>query len=191
MAEYPDTTSVPLQALRIGDVCIGRMPCEVFCEIGLEFRCRAAQQPAFMVELANGSMGYLPTPRQHKLGGYETWLGANLLEPEASDKLLAELIAMSEELKLPAGARLHSFRHYFASAYANSGVPERVTMEWMGHAASEMVAHYYHLHDQEAQRQMNRLDLLGEAGQRPSGVDGAAINKKETPGQDSNPENRS
>lgn len=98
LADFPETTPVPLQALRIGDVCIGTMPCEVFCEIGLEFKRRAAQQPAFMVELAHGYMGYLPTPRHHKLGGYETWIGTNRLEPEASDKLLDELVAMSKEL---------------------------------------------------------------------------------------------
>jgi neutral ceramidase len=99
MADYPETTTVPLQALRMGEVCIGTMPVEVFTEIGLEFKQRAAQQPAFMVELATGSMGYLPTPRQHKLGGYETWLGTNRLEIEASDKMLDELVAMSKELK--------------------------------------------------------------------------------------------
>jgi hypothetical protein len=105
LADYPETTPVPVQALRIGDVCIGTMPCEVFCEIGLEFKRQSAQQPAFMVELAHGYMGYLPTPRQHKLGGYETWLGTNRLEAEASDKLLAELVAMSEELKKSSGGK--------------------------------------------------------------------------------------
>jgi hypothetical protein len=99
LAEYPETTTVPLQALRIGDVCIGTMACEVFCEIGLEFKRRSAQQPAFMVELNHGYFGYLPTPRHHQLGGYETWLGTNRLEIEASEKLLAELLAMSESLK--------------------------------------------------------------------------------------------
>ena len=48
----------------------GTMQCEVFCEIGLEFKRRSAQQPAFMVELNHGYFGYLTTPRQHKLGGY-------------------------------------------------------------------------------------------------------------------------
>jgi hypothetical protein len=27
-----------------------------------------------------------------------------------------------------------------------------------------MVRHYFHLHDDEAQRQMSRLDFLGESG---------------------------
>jgi hypothetical protein len=105
LADYPETTTVPLQAMRIGDVCIGTMPCEVFCEIGLEFKRRSAQQPAFMVELNHGYFGYLPTPRQHKLGGYETWLGTNRLETDASDKLLAELISMTESLKASASQK--------------------------------------------------------------------------------------
>ena len=99
MAEYPETTKIPLQALRIGDVCIGTMPCEVFCEIGLDFKSRSPIKNSFMVELAHGYLGYLPTPRQHKLGGYETWLGTNRLEPEASDKLLAALLEMSKEMQ--------------------------------------------------------------------------------------------
>jgi hypothetical protein len=63
-----------------------------------------------------------------------------------------------------AAGRLHSYRHYFCSTCANRGVPEQVVMEWLGHADSKMVRHYYHLHDAEAQRQMKRLNFVGEAG---------------------------
>jgi hypothetical protein len=100
LAAYPETTTVPLQVLRVGSVCIGTMPCEVFCEIGLEFKERCPIQPAFMVELAHGYFGYLPTPRQLQLGGYETWIGTNRLEPEASDKLLTNLIDMATEIQV-------------------------------------------------------------------------------------------
>jgi neutral ceramidase len=99
LAEYPETTIVPVQALRIGEVCIGTMPCEVLCEIGLEFKKRSPVQPAFMVSLNHGYYGYLPTPRQHDLGGYETWIGTNKLPRDASDKLLAELLEMAGELQ--------------------------------------------------------------------------------------------
>jgi hypothetical protein len=99
LAEYPPTTKVPLQVLRIGEIGIGTMPCEVFCEIGLDFRAKCPLQPAFMVSLNHGYLGYLPTPRHHKLGGYETWLGTNRLEIEASDKLLAALLEMAKELQ--------------------------------------------------------------------------------------------
>lgn len=99
LAEYPETTTVPLHVLCIGNVCLGTMPFEVFCEIGLEFKARSPIQPAFMVELAHGYFGYLPTPRQHRLGGYETWIGTNRVEPEASEKLLDALLEMAAELK--------------------------------------------------------------------------------------------
>jgi integrase len=59
-----------------------------------------------------------------------------------------------------ASGRLHSFRHYFCSSCAASGVPERVVMQWLGHKDSKMVRHYFHLHDQEAQRQMRRMNFL-------------------------------
>ena len=65
--------------------------------------------------------------------------------------------------------RLHSFRHYFCSTCANNGVPERIVIDWLGHADSEMIRHYYHLHDEEAQRRMNSLDFLGGASGRSEG----------------------
>ncbi len=63
--------------------------------------------------------------------------------------------------------RLHSFRHYFCSACANSGqIPEQMLMTWLGHKDSEMVRHYYHLHDEESRRRMNKMDFLGGLGGR-------------------------
>jgi neutral ceramidase len=99
-AEYPEATTVPLHVLRIGDVCIGTMPFEVFCEIGLDFKDRCPIESAFMVELAHGYFGYLPTPRQHEFGGYETWLGTNRVEREASVKLLDMLLEMATEVEV-------------------------------------------------------------------------------------------
>jgi integrase len=83
--------------------------------------------------------------------------------------------------------RLHSFRHYFASRCAqDSQVSEYETMNWLGHADSAMVRHYFHLHDEESQRRMSQMDLLGEAGKPLPGLDGAAIKDQEATGQESN-----
>lgn len=103
MADYPATAKVPLQVLRIGDACIGTMPCEVFAEIGLEFKERCPLQPAFMVELNHGYLGYLPPPRQHRLGGYETWIGTNRFPPDASVKMLDALLEMAADIKASNG----------------------------------------------------------------------------------------
>jgi integrase len=82
---------------------------------------------------------------------------------------LAEKFPTPEGEKGFAQGRLHSFRHYFCSTCANSGVPERMVMDWLGHADSEMIRLYYHLHDEEAKRRMDGLDFLGGAGGRSVG----------------------
>jgi neutral ceramidase len=92
-------TQVPLQVLRIGDVCIGSTPCETFAEMGLEFKKRSPFSQSFMVELNHGYIGYLPTPRHFELGGYETWPGTNVLEPQASVKMMDALLEMAADLR--------------------------------------------------------------------------------------------
>lgn len=55
--------------------------------------------------------------------------------------------------------RLHSFRHFFCSECANSNIPEQVVKQWLGHQSSAMVRRYYHLKDDESQRQIKKLDF--------------------------------
>jgi neutral ceramidase len=98
LAEAKGPASVPAQVLRIGDIVIGTSPCETFAEIGLEFKQRSPLPHSFMVSLAHGYIGYLPTPRHFELGGYETWPGTNYLEPQTSVKLLDALIEMTAGL---------------------------------------------------------------------------------------------
>jgi hypothetical protein len=98
LAESKNPARIPLQVLRIGDTCIGTFPCETFAEIGLDFKKRSPFAHSFMVELNHGYFGYLPTPRHFELGGYETWPGTNLLEPQASVKMLDALLQMAAEV---------------------------------------------------------------------------------------------
>jgi hypothetical protein len=88
MAKYPDAVTVPLQVLRVGDMALAAIPCEVFTEIGLSVKKNSPFKPTCVVSLANGYFGYLPTPAQHALGGYETWRArSSFLEVEASVKI--------------------------------------------------------------------------------------------------------
>jgi hypothetical protein len=99
MAEAPQQVSVPLQAVRIGDLGIAAIPFEVFTDIGLEIKKRTPFPRSFTISLANGSYGYLPTPEHHKLGGYETWLGTNRVEVEASRKITEAVLELLAALK--------------------------------------------------------------------------------------------
>ena len=98
LAAAPKIARLPLQVLRIGPGVVATMPCEVFCEIGQEFAERSALSPTIFVSLGHGYFGYLPSARHHRLGGYETWLGTNKLEPAAAAALLDALVAMTKDL---------------------------------------------------------------------------------------------
>ena len=91
IAKYPDKVKVPLQALVINARAIIAIPCETFTEIGLSLQKSTVYKTAFVVSLANGYFGYLPTPAQHKLGGYETWRArSSFLEVGASEAIEKE-----------------------------------------------------------------------------------------------------
>jgi len=100
LREYPDTVPVRLQSYRIGDLCIHTTPCETFCEIGLELKDKSPFGTTFIIELANGYNGYLPTPRQHEWGGYETWRAkSSYLEVNASVKVIEAFAELVKELQ--------------------------------------------------------------------------------------------
>ena len=103
LAEGPERVEIPIQAFRIGELAVMTVPTEVFVEIGLELKSRSSLKPAFAISLANGSFGYLPTAEQHKLGGYETWLGTNRLEVDAAAKIVETLLRQVGEMQQGAG----------------------------------------------------------------------------------------
>jgi hypothetical protein len=99
LSRYPERIAIELQTLRIGDLSIAAIPGEVFAESGLDIARRSPFAKTFTIELANGYYGYLPTPRQHRFGGYETWPArSSFLEIEASTKIESQIVAMLEKL---------------------------------------------------------------------------------------------
>src|SRR5205814_10658220 len=94
-AHLPDKVRLKIQVRRIGDLGIAAIPCEVFTEIGLEIKKKSPLARTFTVSLANGYNGYLPTPAQHALGGYETWRArSSYLEVKASDTITPTVLEL-------------------------------------------------------------------------------------------------
>jgi len=98
--KFPGAVPVKLQAHRIGGLSVAAIPCEVFVEVGLDLKATKPLEELFIISLANGYNGYLPTPEHHAIGGYETWRArSSYLEVEASTKITAALKAMLGGLK--------------------------------------------------------------------------------------------
>ncbi len=94
-----ETITVKIQAIRIGDLAVCGIPFETFVETGLDLKKRSPFPRTMVIGLANGRHGYLPTPEQHALGGYETWLGTNVVQEDTSVIFTNNLLEMLAELK--------------------------------------------------------------------------------------------
>ena len=88
MKDYPPEMPLIIQALRIGDWGLRQSHARSFAETGLAIKQKSPFKQTFTIELANGCNGYIPTPEQHKLGGYETWRArSSYLETDAAPKI--------------------------------------------------------------------------------------------------------
>jgi hypothetical protein len=99
LAEFPDRRTVGLQAICIGRIGIAACPCEMFAETGLAIKQASPLPGTFVMELANGYGGYLPTPQQHAWGGYETWPArSSHLQVDAEPKIRSELLRLLDKV---------------------------------------------------------------------------------------------
>ncbi len=84
-----------LQGIRINGAALVAVPAEVFVEIGLRVK-KAALRPIFIVGIANGYIGYLPTRAAHAVGGYE--VVSSKCQPHAEDVLVEEILDLEAKL---------------------------------------------------------------------------------------------
>ena len=87
-----------MQAPRIGKLAVCAIPFELFAEIGLDIKKRSPFPRTMVISIANASNGCLPSSEQHKLGGYETWLGTSRVQEDASEILVNNFLEMLNEL---------------------------------------------------------------------------------------------
>ena len=93
------TTSVVVQAIRIGNIGIATTPNETYALTGLKIKNQSPLEHQMVIELANGADGYIPPPEQHHLGGYNTWAARSAgLEVQAEPRIAAASITLLEQV---------------------------------------------------------------------------------------------
>ena len=99
LAKMGPTRELKLQAIRIGDLGIAAIPCEVYGSTGLAIKAASPLQATMNISLANGCEGYIAPPEQHKLGGYTTWRArTSCLEELAEPKIKATVVGLLVEV---------------------------------------------------------------------------------------------
>jgi hypothetical protein len=95
---YPGTKyQLEVQAFRLSDdVAIVTLPSEIFVELGLAIKAASPFKTTIVIELANDSLGYIPTKKAFHEGSYEVTnsrveAGTGELLADTAIKLLKEL----------------------------------------------------------------------------------------------------
>ncbi|MGQ9515583.1 MAG: hypothetical protein ACUVTL_11170 [Thermoproteota archaeon] len=102
----PRETRTWVQTLAIGrSAAIVGLPGEIFVEHGLKIKKESPFKYTFVFELANDSVGYIPTMKAFMedgplavSGSYETSIGPNILVPEAGDIMVESSLRMLKKL---------------------------------------------------------------------------------------------
>jgi len=88
-----------LQVIRIGDLGIAALPAEVYGITGLKLKLQCPLGQMFNIELANGSIGYIPPPELRPLGGYNTWPARHTATQDDIETIMVNrLLEMFEEV---------------------------------------------------------------------------------------------
>ncbi|MFC1794057.1 hypothetical protein ACFL3Q_10780 [Planctomycetota bacterium] len=99
LSKMPASRELKLQAIRIGDLGIAAIPCEVYGSTGLAIKAASPFKATMNISLANGGEGYIAPPEQHKLGGYTTWRArTSCLEELAEPKIKATVVGLLVEV---------------------------------------------------------------------------------------------
>ena len=78
-----------IMAIQIGKSAIIGIPAEFFSGLGRQIKLASTWKPTFIIELANGCVGYIPTAEAFTGGGYETELvRSSKLVTEAGDMVV-------------------------------------------------------------------------------------------------------
>ncbi|UCH35975.1 MAG: hypothetical protein JSV65_06375, partial [Armatimonadota bacterium] len=112
-AQEPEV-EVEVQAIQVGPAVLLANPAEFFCQLGLDIK-QGSQFPfTYVVELANGAVGYTPTEEAFSPsgGGYETVLTSySTLETTAGRKIAEASLALAAKLApgaVPEGAQVQA-----------------------------------------------------------------------------------
>ncbi|HPM81466.1 MAG TPA: hypothetical protein PLF81_12245, partial [Candidatus Anammoximicrobium sp.] len=88
------TLSVEVHALRIGDIAIVTNPFELFLDYGVQMQGRSKAVQTFVLQLTNGSSGYLPTERAVRGGSYSAIVASNRVGPEGGQVLVERSVEL-------------------------------------------------------------------------------------------------
>ncbi|MBE7052251.1 MAG: hypothetical protein E7395_06750 [Ruminococcaceae bacterium] len=98
LQEQLDTLTTEIHVVRMGTVAIASNPFELFLDYGNQIKARSSAEQTFLVQLANGAEGYLPTAKAEANGHYSAFIGSGQVGHIGGDLLVRETLQNIREM---------------------------------------------------------------------------------------------
>ncbi|MCK9410666.1 MAG: hypothetical protein M0Q53_00100 [Prolixibacteraceae bacterium] len=85
---------VEIHVLRIGDMVMATNPFELYVDFGMRIKARSPATQTFLVQLSNGSFGYLPPSRSTTGRSYGAEPASTLVGPEGGQELVNKTLGI-------------------------------------------------------------------------------------------------
>ncbi len=86
--ELYNTLPIEFHVVRFGNLAFATNPFELFLNFGNQIRARSAARQTFLLQLTNGSFGYLPTALAEKNGHYSAYISSGYVGHEGGELLV-------------------------------------------------------------------------------------------------------
>ncbi len=98
LQEKMDILDTEVHIIKFGAVAIATNPFELFLDYGNQIKARSNAQQTFLVQLANGAEGYLPTAKAERGGHYSAFISSGLVGHIGGEQLVRETLQDINEL---------------------------------------------------------------------------------------------
>ena len=92
LQETTDILDTEVHLIRLGTVAIATNPFELFLDYGNQIKARSKAEQTFLVQLANGGEGYLPTEKAEKGGHYSAFISSGKVGHAGGEQLVRETL---------------------------------------------------------------------------------------------------
>ena len=87
-----DIVDTEVHIMRLGNIAIATNPFELFLDYGNQIRARSFAEQTFLIQLANGMEGYLPTKKAEDGGHYSAYVSSGSVGHAGGEQLVRETL---------------------------------------------------------------------------------------------------
>lgn len=92
LQEKMEVLDTEVHVLRLGNIAFATNPFELFLDYGNQIKARSLAEQTFLVQLANGTEGYLPTKKAEDGGHYSAFISSGQVGHEGGEQLVRQTL---------------------------------------------------------------------------------------------------